>query len=136
MIVVARSLVVALVLLVAGCVAVPVAERDPVAAAFRDHRSDIQVTATGTVTRILTDDDGPRGAHQRFILQLVGSQQTLLVLNNLTVGRRVPLRVGDTVKVHGEYIWNEQGGLVHFTHHDADRSHEGGWIEHAGVRYE
>jgi len=26
--------------------------------------------------------------------------------------------------------------LMHFTHHDADRSHEGGWIEHAGVRYE
>lgn len=129
-----RIAAIALVLFLAGCTA-PVAEADPLAAAFRDHRSGIQVTASGRVTRALTDQQGPSGPHQRFIVRLANGQ-TLLVENNLTVGRRVPLQTGDTVRIHGEYIWNAEGGLVHFTHHDPDRSHEGGWVEHDGVRYE
>jgi hypothetical protein len=48
----------------------------------------------------------------------------------------VPAVVGDALLVHGEYVWNEQGGLVHFTHHDPDGSHESGWIERLGVRYD
>jgi hypothetical protein len=59
----------------------------------------------------------------------------VLVTNNIDVGKRVPLAVGDDVVVHGEYVWNDEGGLIHFTHHDADRSHEDGWIEWKGVRY-
>lgn len=130
----ARTAAMALVLLVAGCVA-PVAEGDAVAAAFREHRSAVQVTASGTVTRALADQQGPSGPHQRFIVRLANGQ-TILIENNLTVGKRVPLQPGDAVRIHGEYIWNAEGGLVHFTHHDPDRSHEGGWVEHGGVRYE
>jgi hypothetical protein len=103
--------------------------------AFADHRSGIEVTADGTVTRLLADDPGPSGTHQRFIMQVKGSAQTLLIENNIDVGKRVPVATGDSVVVHGEYIWNDQGGLIHFTHHDPDRSHEDGWIELKGVRY-
>lgn len=130
----------AIVLLLFSCAPAPVAAdagaNDAVAVAFRDHRSEVQVTATGTVTRVLADDDGATGPHQRFIVQLAGRSQTILVTNNLTVGRRVPLRPGDTVTIRGEYIWNTQGGLVHFTHRDPDGSHEGGWIEAGGRRYD
>jgi len=28
--------------------------------------------------------------------------------------------------VHGEHVWNDQGGLIHFTHHDPPPAHEGG----------
>ena len=87
------------------------------------------------MTRLLSDESGPSGTHQRFIVQVKGSAQTLLIENNIDVGKRVPLVTGDAVVVHGEYIWNEQGGLIHFTHHDPDHSHEGGWIESKGVRY-
>jgi Protein of unknown function (DUF3465) len=103
--------------------------------AFREQRSGEQVTAQGSVTRLLADDTGPTGRHQRFIIRLAGASQTVLVTNNVDVGKRVPLAIADDVIVHGEYIWNDEGGLIHFTHHDADRSHEDGWIELRGVRY-
>lgn len=103
--------------------------------AFAEQRSGVQVTAQGTVVRLLADDSGPTGAHQRFIVRLAAASQTVLVTNNVDVGERVPLAIGDDVLVHGEYIWNAEGGLIHFTHHDPDRSHEDGWIEWRGVRY-
>lgn len=111
------------------------ADNAAVERAFADRASNIEVTASGTVTRTLSDETGPSGAHQRFIVRLARSAQTVLVQNNVTVGRRVPVAVGDEVIVHGEYVWNDQGGLIHFTHHDPDHSHEDGWIEHKGVRY-
>ena len=86
--------------------------------------------------RGLTDETSETGTHQRLILDLDGSTQTLLVTNNVSIGKRVPAAVGDHLLVHGEYVWNEQGGLVHFTHHDPQGSHEGGWIDRLGVRYQ
>ena len=103
---------------------------------FAEHRSKVEVTADGQVTRVLTDEHGPEGTHQRFIVQLTGLTQTVLVDNNVDIGRRAPVAVGDTVTVHGEYVWNDQGGLIHFTHHDPEHTHEGGWIDVKGVRYE
>ena len=46
------------------------------------------------------------------------------------------LQVGDTVSFKGEYEWNEQGGLIHWTHHDPDGRHEPGWIKHGGRTYQ
>jgi hypothetical protein len=103
--------------------------------AFAEHRSGIEVTAEGSVTRLLSDDTGPSGTHQRFIMQVKGAAQTLLIDNNVDVGKRIPVATGDAVVVHGEYVWNDQGGLIHFTHHDPDHSHEDGWIELKGTRY-
>jgi hypothetical protein len=103
--------------------------------AFAEHRSGIEVTAEGSVTRLLSDDTGPSGTHQRFIMQVKGATQTLLIDNNVDVGKRVPIANGDGVVVHGEYVWNDQGGLIHFTHHDPNHTHEDGWIELKGTRY-
>ncbi|MDQ2912024.1 MAG: DUF3465 domain-containing protein [Chloroflexota bacterium] len=103
--------------------------------AFAEHRSGIGVTAEASVTQLLTDDTGPSGTHQRFVIRLAGATQTVLVTNNVDIGKRVPLAIGDDVIVHGEYVWNDQGGLIHFTHHDPDRTHEDGWIEWKGARY-
>ena len=103
--------------------------------AFADHLSGIEVTANAAVTRLLADDTGPSGTHQRFIVQVKGSAQTLLIDNNVDIGTRVPVANGDDVVVHGEYVWNDQGGLIHFTHHDPAHTHEDGWIELRGVRY-
>jgi hypothetical protein len=103
---------------------------------YAEQRSTVEVTAEGMVTRVLTDDSGPSGTHQRFIIRLAGSTQTVLVENNVTIGQRAPVLVGDDVMVHGEYVWNDQGGLIHFTHHDPAPAHEGGWIELKGLRYQ
>jgi hypothetical protein len=114
---------------------------DPVTAtaaaehAFRDHRSGLMVTAEGVVDRILSDDT--QGSHhQRFILRLA-SGQTLLVTHNVDLAPRVPgLVVGSPVTLHGQYEWNDKGGLVHWTHKDPKGTHEPGWIEFAGKRYD
>jgi hypothetical protein len=103
--------------------------------AFADHRSGLEVTAHGTVTRILSDNAGPRGTHQRFVVRLAAASQTVLVENNVDIGKRVPIATGDEVLVHGEYVWNDEGGLIHFTHHDPAHTHEDGWIEVKGIRY-
>lgn len=103
--------------------------------AFKNHKSDVVVTAEGTIEKLLPDDTaGDR--HQRFIIRLP-SGLTLLVTHNIDIAPRVPgLTVGATVKLHGEYVWNDKGGLVHWTHKDHRGNHEAGWIEYKGKRYD
>ena len=98
------------------------------------QQSEVMLTAEGVVQRTLTDDnEGSR--HQRFILALP-SGHTVLVAHNIDLAAHVPLDSGDRVRIHGQYEWNERGGVLHWTHHDPDNRHEGGWIEHRGQRYE
>jgi hypothetical protein len=105
------------------------------ARAFRERRSNFQVTGAGTVVRLLADDnDGDR--HQRFVLELE-SGQTLLVAHNIDLAPRIPNLVsGDRVSFFGEYEWNEQGGVIHWTHDDPAGRHVAGWLEHDGTRYQ
>ena len=127
--------IVSLLLLSSAC-APATSDNAAVERDYAEKRSTVEVTAEGMVTRVLADDSGPSGLHQRFIIRLAGSTQTVLVENNVTIGQRAPVLVGDDVMVHGEYVWNDQGGLIHFTHHDPAPAHEGGWIELKGVRYQ
>ena len=131
-----RRIGVSLVLLLAQACAPPTADNAAVERDYAEKRSAVEVTAEGVVTTVLTDESGPSGTHQRFIVRLVGSTQTVLVDNNVTIGQRAPVSPGDDVIVHGEYVWNERGGLIHFTHHDPAPNHEGGWIELKGLRYQ
>ena len=103
--------------------------------AFKNRTSNVQVEGEGEVTRILADDlDGSR--HQRFIVRLA-SGQTILVAHNIDIAPRVAeLQKGDSVRFYGEYIWNEQGGKVHWTHKDPNGKHVAGWIKHNGQTYQ
>jgi hypothetical protein len=94
-----------------------------------------EVSGTGTVIRILPDDnDGDR--HQRFIIRLA-SGQTVLVAHNIDIAARVsPLREGDTVEYKGEYAWNDKGGVVHWTHRDPAGKHPAGWLKHDGQTFQ
>jgi hypothetical protein len=105
------------------------------AAAFENHRSNIQVRGSGHVTRVLPDDNqGSR--HQRFIVRL-SSGQTLLVAHNIDLANRVTsLTAGDSVEFNGEYEWSAQGGVIHWTHRDPQRNHVDGWIKHSGRTYQ
>lgn len=107
----------------------------PAGRAFKNKTSNVQIEGEGTVNRILTDDlDGTR--HQRFILRLA-SGQTLLVAHNIDVAPRVAgLQIGDNVRFYGEYVWNDKGGIIHWTHHDPRGRHPGGWIKHNGQIYQ
>jgi hypothetical protein len=48
----------------------------------------------------------------------------------------VPAQAGDIVTVHGEFIWNQRGGVLHWTHHSDTPRHESGYIDFAGNRYQ
>jgi Protein of unknown function (DUF3465) len=105
------------------------------AEAFAQHRRNIQIQNTGRVVRLLPeDDDGIR--HQKFIVEL-NSGQKLLVAHNIDVaGRVTPLRPEDEIEFRGEYEWNEQGGVIHWTHRDPQHRHADGWIKHNGRTFE
>ncbi len=102
--------------------------------AWRLQQSEFQVKFTGKVIVLLSDDtEGDR--HQRFIVELQ-SGQTILVVHNIDIAPRInKLRKGAAVTVRGEYIWNSQGGLVHFTHRALYGDHPGGWVKFRGVIY-
>lgn len=100
---------------------------------FQSRRSGVVVVVEGAVEALLSDDD--RGSrHQRFIVR-IAPDHTLLIAHNIDLASRVPLTTGDAVRVRGEYEWNAQGGVLHWTHHDPDGDREGGWIEFRGERY-
>jgi hypothetical protein len=107
----------------------------PIGRAFASGTSDVQVEGEGTVIQVLPDDMD-RSRHQRFIVQLA-SGQTLLITHNIDVAPRIAgLKVGDSVGFNGEYVWNEKGGVIHWTHHDPQGRHVAGWVMHNGKRYQ
>jgi len=103
--------------------------------AFANHSRNVQIQGGGIVTKVLVDDnDGSR--HQRFIIQL-GSGQTLLIAHNIDLSSRIDsLKEGDRVTFNGEYEWNPQGGVIHWTHHDPAGRHWSGWVKHNGRTYQ
>lgn len=102
--------------------------------AFADGRSDVLVEGSAIVERTLPDDnEGSR--HQRFILRLEEGH-TVLVAHNIDISPKIPLQKGDWVDFRGEYEWTEQGGVVHWTHHDPKGKHLDGWIFHDGEFYD
>lgn len=134
-----RALALAFVVLIAGSTlwqrfAPQSASETSIVVAERSRAKDVSVDASGVVTRLLADDnEGSR--HQRFIIQ-VTSDLTVLIVHNIDLAPRVPLQAGDSVAVRGDYVWNAQGGLIHWTHHDPDGRHVPGWIEFRGRRYQ
>lgn len=90
-------------------------------------------TIQGTVVKLLKDDrEGDQ--HQRFLVK-IAPDITLLIAHNIDIAQRIPVREGETVTINGEYVWNNKGGVIHWTHHDP-RGRKGGWIEYAGKHYE
>ncbi len=112
----------------------PEAGRERLAQAIRERQSDVQVRGSGTVIRLLRDDnEGSR--HQKFILRLP-SGGTLLVAHNIDLAPRIDdLQTGDRIEFYGEYEWNDRGGVLHWTHHDPAGRHPDGWLQHKGKRY-
>jgi len=110
-------------------------QRDDLARAFQQKESNVRVEGDGIVSRILSDDTSGI-SHQRFIVRLASGQTILIEHNTDVAGRIEDVKVGDTIRFLGEYVWNEQGGLVHWTHHDPSGIHRAGWIEHNGRTYQ
>ena len=102
--------------------------------AFARRESGFMVTLDARVVKNLRDDlEGSR--HQRFLIEIDGGR-TLLVAHNIDLADRIELRENGPVTLRGQYEWNAKGGVIHWTHHDPQGRHPGGWIEAAGRRVE
>ena len=99
-----------------------------VAAAVRERRSNLMVEVKAEVLRSLPDEEISHAPHQRFLIRL-DNGVALMVTHNLDISRRIPISVKDRLRIRGEYDWNYQGGLIHWTHSDPEGQRAGGWIE-------
>src|SRR5215467_783689 len=80
-----------------------------------DAGQTAEVTVQGRVVSMLPDGNGADGPHQRFDLDVSGV--VVEVDHNLTLAPRVPLHVGDTVTLHGEFAPDPGHPVIHYTHH-------------------
>lgn len=97
------------------------------------HAEKCWVTVQAMVFKLLPEDTRPP-RHQRFLLKL-DNGTTVLVAHNTDLAPSVPISPGDVVTIRGEYIRNEKGGVLHWTHHDPQGREEGGWIDFNGQRF-
>lgn len=110
----------------------------PIRAAYKRRAVDVWVEGRGRVIKLLSDDNiGSR--HQRFLVEIgavpFGRSFTVLVAHNIDLAERVRVREGSRVRFKGEYKWTEQGGTLHWTHHDPAGWHDGGWVKLGLKRY-
>jgi calcineurin-like phosphoesterase family protein len=102
--------------------------------AYENRVSDLQVTGEGTVI-VLLENDTSGSQHQKFIIEL-SSGQTLLISHNIDLAPIISsLKIGDAIEFYGEYEWNDEGGLIHWTHIDPNGNHISGWLFHDGTFY-
>ena len=119
----------------ASASSVPAVDYANLERAIERHARDVRVDGAGVVVGVLPDDNaGER--HQRFIVRLPRGE-TILVTHNIDIAPRVEgLRVSDDVQFEGEYVWNDKGGVVHWTHHDPSGRHRAGYLLVRGHKYE
>jgi hypothetical protein len=90
-----------------------------------------QAFITGKITQILAEDT--KGSkHQKYIITAPGPIQ-ISIVSNLSFGR-VPLVLGATVSVCGEYM-KIGAGMIHWTHFDPHGGHPNGFTIVNGVLY-
>ena len=94
----------------------------------------VELTVTAPIKKMLREEDY-REPHQRFLL-ILSNGTTVLVANDLQYGTYAPVQAGNVVRIHGEYIWNERGGVLHWTHKSDEPRHESGYIDFNGMRYQ
>ncbi|WP_133500172.1 DUF3465 domain-containing protein [Cognatilysobacter terrigena] len=113
----------------------PARDDESILAAVRSHAQDAPVDGRGRVLRVLPDDrEG--NPHQRFLMQL-DDGTTVLVAHNIALAPRLDgLAAGDLVEFRGDYVWNEKGGALHWTHRDPHGTHRDGWLRWRGRTYD
>src|SRR5579863_6149253 len=85
--------------------------------AYSAQRSQVEVVADGTVTRVLGVTPGRESPHEGFLLKLSsGCNLVVRVEANTDFTGPIPLTEGQSVAVKGEYEFYPRGGVVHWTH--------------------
>jgi hypothetical protein len=95
-----------------------------------------QVDFSGTVTSAARFFYGKysHATHEAF--NVATTDGPVEIVDNVKIGPRVPVTVGDCVEVRGEMV-HDPGKIpiVHWTHHDPQRTHPDGFIRLDGATY-
>jgi hypothetical protein len=117
----------------AGSAAYPAGQMALIQAQETHRGANFIEVADVTVTQLLPDDTfGSK--HQKWIVQLANGGEVACVYN-IDVTPRIPLRVGDIISLGGQFIYDRNGGLLHWLHEDGRAHRPNGYVEHQGVRY-
>lgn len=102
----------------------------------KNENQKIQVLGCGQVKKVLKDDnDGSQ--HQKFLITIDGYPQiSVLVAHNIDLAKRVEnIQPNTPIRFYGEYIYNDKGGVLHWTHKDPTSRHQDGWLEYNEQKY-
>lgn len=99
----------------------------------RDRIDFIEVRDV-TVTEILPDDVSGK-QHQRWMFRITSGEEIMAIFNSET-GEVVPLKVGDTISMGGQFmVARHHGPLLHWLHKDPRGKRPVGYVEINGQRY-
>lgn len=103
-------------------------------AAFQSHKRVSYLEAGNMVVTQLLPDDTKGLPHQKWQAKL-SDGNTITVIYNTDLGDRVPVRVGDTFGVGGQYIPTGHTGIIHWLHDDPKHLRPDGYVYFNGVVY-
>ncbi|MFU8878569.1 MAG: DUF3465 domain-containing protein [Wenzhouxiangellaceae bacterium] len=130
-----KLLMIASVLVLGGCGGETPISNDRLIESFEQGRTGIWVSAEAPVSVLLGDETIAGRLHQRFAIR-PNDEITIQVRHSVVDSERVPVQVGDIIRVQGYYQWDARGGFISRTFHDPSQPGSGGWVEHKGQRYE
>ena len=114
--------------------AVPGGDVDLVRAVKDQRNVDFVQGSNVTVSRILPDDT--QGLeHERWYIQLSDGSVVFAVYNIDMNVERVPLVQGEKQDIGGQFIWTNNGGLLHWLHADPKNNRPDGFVIVNGHRY-
>ena len=92
------------------------------------------VEGGGMVVVKLLPDDNSGLTHQKWMVRL-SNGKLMQAVYNTDMCPRVQLQVGDVVAMGGQFIWTNQGGLLHWLHHDPRGNRPDGYVMVNGKYY-
>ena len=108
-------------------------DSDIIRAINDQRRVDFVEGGSMEVSKILPDDTNGL-EHQKWVVRLSNGKQ-LQAVYNLDMCPRVNLKVGDKIAMGGQFVWTNQGGLLHWLHHDPRGNRPDGYVYVNGKFY-
>jgi hypothetical protein len=105
-----------------------------IVAAFNGHHQVSYVEGAGLIVTQLLPDDTSGLPHQKWLARL-SDGNIITIVYNTDEGQRVPIQVGDSFGVGGEYVPTGHTGLMHWLHDDPQKRRPDGYVYFNGVVY-
>lgn len=108
-------------------------DEEIVKAVERRRRLDY-VEGAGMVVVKLLPDDRSGLEHQKWVVRL-SNGSTMQAVYNLDLCEYVQLKIGDTISMGGQFIWTNEGAMLHWLHYDPRQNRPDGYVEVNGKVY-